>query len=842
MAETIPPEIAAHRNRISPELSEFLSQALEGKFAPEASKNIGRILWNIVDDPVYENDEELKYLASKIGVMVGQYDLSIKCITESIVGTQVWGSVALFEIGEIDEAISNLQQIIENEGSDLIPQIEAIFWVVYLKLLIGSTENLDNYRSILNAIFDTRNVRLIPKQLQELKEFTEGLIEFQSANNIAGLKKIEDFFESRREVKDQYWQLIALLTIGEQKLESSDFIASEKIYTQAQELAENLGNIPLTGAVDIGISNVHLLKGELKTGNILAAQTVDRLQGISLYYLGKAHFVRGQILTKLGQHNQARDSLNMAYALANQYRDYNRGFMSLLAIAGSYVITNEKDKAQEIYDRAYNQVMNIANKRQFTKALVQIAESDYRQGNIESALSRIDKIETLSEEILYQRGKADALRLRAEIAINRNENITKQIQILQACQILYFEVGDEESQANCDIVITEAYTRLGDTSKAAKHLDNAKNFYLKISDSMKIAEIKELQSSFDILAGRFDEALVKLRSSYSHYSDVFDRNKRVRCLRKIADILAVKGDFRESLSRYKKVQGLMDESNNLIEHVIINLNRARINQIRDNYEETKDDYKAAERILQEFNLELFNDQVSLEKGLLYIYSGEEELFDEIITKLKERHTEGFTVSEIWISYLEGLKLLHANQFEEGYSKLVSTLQKALEEDKLISVGTLFNLIRSIVLVNKDDLNQPFVSEEINNYIGLINGIVSETNYYYLKGLKFLVDLLWQLITKGQRDYNEIIVQASEYFASTGIEEFGNLLLVLQFNISEWEGQEGTKIQSIFGSPKKYDSPEEALMEMLEKSNRALFLENLLSTEREILQSLYQKGN
>ncbi len=840
MFETIPPEIASHRNRISPELSEFLSKVLEGKFSPEASKQIGRILWNIVDDPVYETDEELKYLASKIGVLVGQYDLSIKCITESIVGTKVWGSVALFEIGEIDEAISNLQQIIENESSDLAPLIEAIFWIVYLKLQVGNTENLNSYKNTLNALFNARNIRLIPKQLQELKEFTEGLIEYQSANNIVGLKKIEDFYENRKENEDQYWQLIALLTLGEQKIDSGDFIASERIFEQTKELADNLANIPLTSAADIGLSSVYLLKGELKKGNILSAQTIDRLQGVSQYYSGKAYYARGQILTKLGHHNQARESLNTAYALANQYRDYNRGFMALLAIADSYIITNEKDKAQEIYDKAYNQVVNIANKRQFTRALVQIAESDYRQGNISNALTRADQIETLSEEIQYQKGKTDALKLRAEISINRNEDIKKQVFTLEACQILYLEVGDEESHANCDILIAEAYTRLGDIHKAAKHLESAKNFYLKISDSMKIAEIKELQSSFDILAGRFDEALVKLRSSYSHYSDVFDRNKRVRCLRKIADILAMKGDFRESLSRYKKVKGLMDESNNLIEHIIINLNRARIHQYNDSYEDSKENYKIAERILHEFNLENINNQIALEKGLLYINNKEDELFEEIRNQFDENKEENPVLFETWMGYLDGLKLMQANQIDEAYTMLVNTLQKALERDKLVSVGTLFNLIRSIILLNKDNLDQPFVTEEVNNYIGLINGIVTESKFYYLKGLLFLVDLLWQVRIKGGKDYNEIIVQASEYFASTGIEEFGNLLIVLQFNISSWEGQEDTRIQTILSTPKKYDSPEEAILEFLEKASRALFIENLLITEREILQTLYQK--
>ena len=142
MPKTLPSEILAHQNRISPEILEFFIETLQETFTTDASVQLGRTLWHIVDDPVYEGDEELKYLASKIGVMVGQYDLAIKCITDSIVGTKVWGSVALFEIGEIDQAFSNLQDVIENENTDFLPLIEAIFWIVYIKYQIGDTENL----------------------------------------------------------------------------------------------------------------------------------------------------------------------------------------------------------------------------------------------------------------------------------------------------------------------------------------------------------------------------------------------------------------------------------------------------------------------------------------------------------------------------------------------------------------------------------------------------------------------------------------------------------------------------------------------------------------------------
>lgn len=835
MSETIPPEILVHQNRISPELREFISQTLEGRFTNEAAKQLGRIFWSIIDDPIYEHDDELRYLASKLGVMVGQYDLSIKCMNEDIAGTKVWGSVAMFEIGEVDEAFSSLQEIIESEYSDIMPVVEAIFWVCYLKMLVGDTENLDSYKNQLEEIFDSRQARLLPKQMHDLKIFVEGLIDIQSANNIAGIRKIEEFLDKRKEAKDQYWQLISLLTLGEQKLDSSDFISSEKIFTKARILSTNLANVPLTAAVDIGMAHVYYLKGELKKGNILSAQTIDKLLGLSQYYLVKAQFIRGQILIKLGHHKIARDSLNLSYSLAQQYRDHNKGFMTLLALADSYIITNEKEEAQKMFDKAYSQVTNIANKRQFTQALVHIAEGDYRQGNIPSALNRINQIETLSEEIQYQRGKTDALRMRAQIAIHNNENIVKQIFILEACQVLYLEVGNEESNANCDVLIAEAFTRLGNIQKAEKHLNEAKNFYLKISDSIKIAEIKELQAAFDIQTGKFDEALVKLRSSYSHYSDVFDRNKRVRCLRKIADILAIKGDFKESISRYKKVQSLLSESENEIDNAIINFNKARVNFLLDEFEKANEDFRLVERFLIEKNLKDVLKDLIIEKALIYITTKNEELLTEVIEELR-LFSEDKSV-EYWIQFIESLKFIHAKEYETAYSILLTALQNSLTQKSLLPVGILYALIKSTVELNIELLNESFLSQEINNYIGLLQGIVTESNFYYLKGLLFLVDLLWQYITQGERDYNEIVVQASEYYASTGIEEFANKLLNLQYNIGLWQGQTDTTIQSIFGAPQKYDTPEIVLTEIIDRALKSIFIENLIITETRILQNI-----
>ncbi|GAH24585.1 unnamed protein product, partial [marine sediment metagenome] len=128
----------------------------------------------------------------------------------------------------------------------------------------------------------------------------------------------------------------------------------------------------------------------------------------------------------------------------------------------------------------------------------------------------------------------------------------------------------------------------------------------------------------------------------------------------------------------------------------------------------------------------------------------------------------------------------------------------------------------------------------NNYFGFISSITHEYNQFYLKGLGFLVELLWRVIEKGDKSYNEILVQASEYYASTGIETFGSKLLVLQYNIGLWENQEDLRLKEILGITKRYTSQEEAFLEFLEDSTRAMLIEKLLGTEKSLLESMLKE--
>ena len=245
MVSTIPPEIAVHQNRISPELRDFIAQTIGMKITPEPVTQLIKTLWNVIDDPVYETDEELKYLASKLGVITGNYDLSIKCISDSNVGTKVWGSVGLFEIGQVDQSFRGLFEVLEDENTDIIPLIEALFWIIYLKTLIGDTDELENFKELLELLFGEKKTMLIPVQLRELKNFADGLVDLYSSNSVSGSKKIEEFYQNRKEAKDQYWQLLSLLVIGEQKLDTSDFKVAEEIYKESSIIASNLANITL---------------------------------------------------------------------------------------------------------------------------------------------------------------------------------------------------------------------------------------------------------------------------------------------------------------------------------------------------------------------------------------------------------------------------------------------------------------------------------------------------------------------------------------------------------------------------------------------------------------------
>ena len=222
---------------------------------------------------------------------------------------------------------------------------------------------------------------------------------------------------------------------------------------------------------------------------------------------------------------------------------------------------------------------------------------------------------------------------------------------------------------------------------------------------------------------------------------------------------------------------------------------------------------------------------------MYILEDNDELATEIMSQIQELTKEGYEDFKYWLCYLEALNDIKAGEYVKAYSDLTGTLQQTLEKNNIISIGILFNLIRLVIEINAENLADLFVYQEVNNYIVLLQGIVTEGNFYYLRGITFLVDLLWQFMSKIESDYNEIVVQASEYFASTGIEEFGNLLLTLQYNIGDWEGQTETRISTILGAPKSYESPKIALLEILEKSNKSLFIEEILRTENRFLKEI-----
>ncbi|MHA1302923.1 MAG: tetratricopeptide repeat protein [Candidatus Heimdallarchaeaceae archaeon] len=839
MPPILPPEIQVHQNRISVEIRELFKSTLKGKFSPSSSSKIGKLMWNIVSDPVYESDEELKYLACKIGVIVGHYDVAVKSMEEKVPGTLVWGSLALFEIGEPEQAFQNLEKILKEEIPDYIPLIESTVILIYLKSLIGDTEEISNYLSLLDSILSSRQSRLLPEQVKRLTNFAEGLVNIHTKSAATGYEQIENFYLDCKKIGDQYWQLLALLALGEQKLDFSDFISSEKIYTEAHELAKNLSNGPLMGAAEIGLAHTLFLKGELKQANYVITQAIRNLQGRTQFYLGRGYFVKGKILARLGQHTTARENFQLSEKLAQKYNDHNHVLMSMLAIADDYLLLNELKKSSEIYNKAYNKVVNITNKKQFTHALVQIATGDFYQGNLDKALERINRIETLSEEIVYQKGKTDSIRLRAMFNIQQSIDIPKQIRSLQAAQILYLEVGDEVSSANCDILIAKAYIKLGDTKNASHHLERAKEYYLTISDNLMIAEIKEIQAEFDINRGKYDEALVRLRSSYSHFSDIYDTGGRSRCLRKIADTLALKGSFDESIARYKKVKAILKDTKNDIEKIVICCNSARVYSGMKEFAKALKEYKEAEEILIKKNLKEYLLQIAKEKTHIYSLIGNEEEFKNALTQIEKLSEETGKSLEDYISLVESeISIKNQENYQDIYMNLMTQLQKSIVEKNVItSIGLLLNIIQIIIEENANINVNEVTKEEMRNYINLIKTLSIDSKFYYLQGISYLINILWLYLISENYKKQIIIAEASEFFAAKGIEDLANLSIEIQYNFNKWNGGSDSKLEQLLVSPKHYDSPIELLKLIIAKGKETLFLELIKTTEHEIVKNL-----
>ncbi|MHA1114775.1 MAG: hypothetical protein ACTSRR_09170 [Candidatus Heimdallarchaeaceae archaeon] len=835
---TLPPEIQAHQNRISVEVREVFIKTLKGKLTSETSSQIGRLMWNIISDPVYESDEELKYLAAKIGTIVGHYDVAIKSIDDKVPGSVVWGSFALFEIGETDEAFSNLESIISIESNDILPLVESIILYIYLKTLIGDTDGLVEYVEKLDLILGSRQSRFLPEMIKKFSLFAKGLVDIHSKSAIEGYEQVNSFYEYCKAVGDQFWQSLALLILGDQKLDLSDFISAEKIYSNCLELATNLSNSALIGAAKIGVAHVLYLKGELKQANFTVTQAIRSLQEKSQYYLGLAYFVKGKILVRLGQHTNARQNYSLAETLSRKYKNYNNILMAMLELADSYFIINEKQKAQDIYRKAYSMITNIANKKQFTKALVQIATGDFYQGNYAKAMERIDKIETLSEEIIYQKGKADAIKLRAQLNIQLSKNILTQIQALKAAQILYLEIGDNVNSANCDIVIAKAYIRIGNSKDASKYLERAKQYYMKISDNLMIAEIKEIQAEFDIKEGRYDEALVKLRSSYSHYSDIFDTSGKNRCIRKIADSLALKGSFDEAIARYRKLREALEQREEKLSLIVLHTNMGRTYLASNKIEKAKEEYTIVIDLLEEEQILKYLATILREKIYLHLIQGEKDTVLELLKKLETLTADNRQeVYQLYPEIINKQISLHETK-EENFLYLIGYLQETIQnKDVLTTLQILVNILyNEVSLYSAENEFDEIKKAELENYIKLLRTLSSDYNLYYFQGIYFLIEVIWYYLI-GELDKQQVsIIEASSFFTEKGFENLSNLLVDYQYNFSVWSGETGSKL-SIIRTPKKYDDPKSMLLEILELAQYSIFVDQIRDTEFKIIHEL-----
>ena len=185
--------------------------------------------------------------------------------------------------------------------------------------------------------------------------------------------------------------------------------------------------------------------------------------------------------------------------------------------------------------------------------------------------------------------------------------------------------------------------------------------------------------------------------------------------------------------------------------------------------------------------------------------------------------------------IEGLKQSVNHEYENSYNTYLTNLQKSLlEEDKTIPICVLFHIIEALVKINKENLDGETATEEMKNYLKLLKGIAKDSDLYYIKGMVFLIEIIYSHIFPEYRDYQSIIAEASEHFAYTGIEDLANESLVIQYNINEWLEISDSKLKQVLVKPKKYENPEQIFLELLNKAKRTIFLEKLKTTEHDII--------
>ncbi len=830
----LPSELTFHQNRLSKDILFILSQGIGNKFTASGSKHLGRFLWALVEDPIYQAEEEVFYLVSKISVMIGHYDLAIKCLDENILGSVVWASVGLFEIGEIDKAINNLKLVIKKETTDIPVLVEAVTWLVVFKTMIGQIEDFQEYSELLEKTFESNRYALIPEQIAQLKDFTIALTKIDTESSIVSIKKIHNFIKERKKAEDSYWPIIAHYFLAEESIESSDYFSAEEHYQKIASLTNVFSNEIFALLSNIGLSHILYFKNKLKEANICISKTIQNIKGRSQYLLAKAYLIRGYILSRLNYLDEAINCFSTSHDLAKIFEDTNLMLNSFFGLAYVYQIKEEDEKSKRLYEQAYDLVETITNKKQFVNALSRVAQMDLYEGKIDVALKHYDKIEVLSEEILYQKGKTDALLHKAIINVQNDVNIPLQIEIFQACQILYEEINDFRSSANCNILIANAFIKLGEIEKTEEYLEKAKNHYLEVVDSLKIAEIKELQAEFDILQGKFESALEKLRSSYSRYSDTFDKKGRIRSLRKISDVLALKGDFIESFLRYERIDKNHSTDCTLNERLIVRANAARVSSCVENYEKAVKYYDNVLLEVKEHNKDRLYIDILIEKTYVLLQMRSLVAAERNIQEIKDKIKEINSSRKSCVQFLETLTRINKGE-DIHHTELEKGLNTAMRENNKFSSLAFITLVLKSFLkqIKIEPTNEDF-SNNFLSFLQFFKGFCIKNKIHYLHGFVYLIEITSACIYEDKLDLGSLISQASDFYTITGIEDLQHQSIYLQYNISEWKGIPDLKLKSILKIQKVIETPYEMLESLFERVFALLFMEKIKDAQSQIL--------
>jgi tetratricopeptide (TPR) repeat protein len=357
---------------------------------------------------------------------------------------------------------------------------------------------------------------------------------------IASIGEITDLGRARQWVKDELANILACVSLMQQRLDV-------RAFGMAEVLGEDL----------ITLGYLDAAESVYSAAWTVARQLSDQGQELSLLH------GLGNVESAAGNYGQARTRYEAAHTLSTKTGDRACEAAALHAIGDVDMATSDYGHARANYDAARTLSVEIGDRPCEVAALHAIGDVDMATSDYPAARSHYQAACTLSLESGYRPSEALALHAIGDVDMATSDYPAARSHY-QAAHDIYASIGNRRREAHALQALGDANRATGSFRAAYGHYMAAYNIYGEIGDRAREAHALHGLGELERASGEYSAALTHLEMASAIYKDIGDMACQADVLHCLGELHKVSGCYQYARASFGMAKAIwVDVGNQL---------------------------------------------------------------------------------------------------------------------------------------------------------------------------------------------------------------------------------------------------------------------------------------